>query len=76
MQAPHIDVSIFARGLLKRLVTRVYFSDEAEANAADPVLGSIADEAERRTLVAEVADGAAHFDIRLQGDEQTAFFVV
>ena len=37
-QAPHIDVSVFARGLLKRLVTRIYFPDETEANAEDPVL--------------------------------------
>ena len=40
MQAPHIDVSVFARGMLHRLVTRIYFADEAEANAADPVLRS------------------------------------
>ena len=42
-QAPHIEVSVFARGLLKRLVTRIYFPDEAEANEADPVLCSVAD---------------------------------
>ena len=47
MQAPHIDVSVFARGLLKRLVTRIYFPDEAEANADDPVLSSIEDAEER-----------------------------
>jgi protocatechuate 3,4-dioxygenase alpha subunit len=76
MQAPHIDVSIFARGLLKRLATRIYFSDEADANASDPVLSSIADESERNTLIAEVVDGEVRFDIRLQGDDQTAFFEV
>ena len=52
MQAPHIDVSVFARGLLQRLVTRVYFPDEPDANAADPVLGSIRDARERATLIA------------------------
>ena len=51
-QAPHIDVSVFARGLLKRLVTRIYFGDEGNANAADPVLRSIVDERVRSTLIA------------------------
>lgn len=76
MQAPHIDVSVFARGLLNRLVTRVYFPDEAEANAADPVLSLIEDEAERRTLIAEEHDGSLRFDICLQGEGETTFFVV
>lgn len=75
-QAPHIEVSVFARGLLKRLVTRIYFPDEAEANAADPVLSSIADQADRDTLIARPEDGGLRFDIRLQGEGQTAFFVV
>ena len=51
-QAPHIDVSVFARGVLKRIATRIYFPDEAEANDADPILASIEDPAERATLVA------------------------
>ncbi len=76
VQAPHIDVSVFARGLLNRLVTRIYFPDEAEANAADPVLSLIEDEAERQTLVASQDDGALRFDIRLQGDGETTFFVI
>jgi protocatechuate 3,4-dioxygenase alpha subunit len=71
-QAPHIDVSIFARGLLQRLVTRIYFPDEAEANDADPVLSSIGDS--RASLVAVAGDRDLRFDIRLQGDEETAFF--
>jgi protocatechuate 3,4-dioxygenase alpha subunit len=75
-QAPHIDVSLFARGLLNRLVTRIYFPDEDEANAADPVLSLIEDEAERQTLIAEQDDGALRFDIHLQGDGETVFFVV
>ena len=75
-QAPHIDVSVFARGLLNRLVTRIYFPDEAEANAEDPVLSLIEDEAERRTLIARQDDGALRFDIRLQGEGETTFFIV
>jgi protocatechuate 3,4-dioxygenase, alpha subunit len=75
-QAPHIDVSIFARGLLKRLATRIYFSDEEEANSADPVLGSIADGAQRETLIGRVRGDEVLFDIHLQGDDETAFFEV
>jgi len=75
-QAPHIDVSVFARGLLKRLVTRVYFPDEAEANEADPVLSSIEDPAARAGLVAVQDDGGIRFDISLQGDRETTFFAV
>lgn len=73
-QAPHIMVSIFARGLLKRLVTRVYFPDESESNARDPVLSSIEDEELRETLVANDEGNALRFDVHLQGDDQTAFF--
>jgi protocatechuate 3,4-dioxygenase, alpha subunit len=76
MQAPHIEMSVFARGLLKRLTTRVYFADETEANEADPVLSSIEDPAERSTLVAQPEDGGLRFDIHLQGDRQTTFFSV
>jgi protocatechuate 3,4-dioxygenase, alpha subunit len=76
--APHIWVSVFARGLLKRVTTRVYFPDEEEANAVDPVFASIEDSDLRSTLVARPADedGPLLFDIRLQGDQQTAFFDV
>jgi protocatechuate 3,4-dioxygenase alpha subunit len=76
LQAPHIEMSVFARGLLKRLATRVYFPDEGEANEADPVLSSIAEPAERGTLVAVRENGGLRFDIHLQGDRQTAFFGV
>ena len=74
LQAPHVMVSVFARGLLRRLVTRIYFPDEEEANAADPVLSSIEDEQYRRTLVAHIEGDALRFDIHLQGEDQTAFF--
>jgi protocatechuate 3,4-dioxygenase alpha subunit len=75
-QAPHIDVTIFARGLLKALVTRCYFDDETEANAADAVLHSVADPVRRATLVAERTDDGYQFDIVLQGDDETVFFDV
>ena len=73
-QAPHVMVSAFARGLLKRLVSRIYFPDEEEANAVDPVLSYIGDQELRRTLIARDEGGALRFDIHLQGDGQTAFF--
>ena len=76
VEAPHLNVSVFARGLLNRLVTRVYFPDEPEANAADPVLASIPDPAARAGLVA-VADGdRLRFDIRLQGERETPFLAI
>ncbi len=76
-EAPHLDVSVFARGLLDRLVTRLYFPDEAEANASDPVLSSIAEPERRDTLLAvPEGDGVLRFDIRLQGDGETVFFDV
>ncbi len=74
-QAPHIVVGVFSRGLLKRLVTRLYFPDEEKANASDPVLSGL-DEAERSTLVAQSEDGTLRFDIRLQGDGETTFFLL
>jgi len=73
-QAPHIMVSVFARGLLKRLLTRIYFPDETEANAVDPILSTVEDQNLRKTLIAREEEGVLRFDIHLQGDEQTAFF--
>ena len=74
-QAPHINVVVFARGLLRQVVTRLYFPDEGEANAGDPVLSSIGDTGLRETLVAcEEGEGTYRFDVRLQGEGQTAFF--
>lgn len=72
-QAPHLSVSVFARGLLNRLHTRLYFADEPEANAADPILALVPEE-RRGTLVA-AADGASYrLDIVLQGPGETVFF--
>ena len=75
LQAPHINVSVFARGLLKRLVTRIYFPDEA-MNRADVVLNGVP--ADRRsTLIARVErPGVLRFDIVLQGHNETVFFDV
>ncbi|MGH8867058.1 MAG: protocatechuate 3,4-dioxygenase subunit alpha [Actinomycetes bacterium] len=75
-QAPHIAVSVFARGLLDRVVTRVYFPDEAEANASDPVLASLQDDAAWATLVAVAEPGGLRFDVHLQGEHETAFLAV
>ena len=75
LQAPHLLVGIFARGLLKRVATRMYFPDEEAANAEDPVLLGLEPE-ERATLVARAEDGALRFDIVLQGAGQTTFFAV
>jgi protocatechuate 3,4-dioxygenase alpha subunit len=75
-QAPHLAMSVFARGLLDRLVTRVYFADDLRES--DPVLGLI-DEDRRSTLMAVPdADDPARFrfDIRLQGDGETVFFEI
>jgi len=73
LQAPHINVAFFARGLLRQLFTRIYFADEA-ANAADPLLTAIEDESARQSLIARRGeDGAYRFDIVLQGDGETAF---
>lgn len=73
VQAPHVDCTIHARGLLGHLFTRIYFADEADANAADPVLAAVP-EAQRSTLLAQPAEGGYRFDVRLQGDGATAFF--
>jgi protocatechuate 3,4-dioxygenase, alpha subunit len=75
LAAPHVDLSVFARGLLDRVVTRLYFSDEAEANAADPVLAGLPPE-RRQTLVAEATGDGYRLDIRFQGEHETVFFAV
>lgn len=78
-QAPHISVIVFMRGLLSHAYTRLYFADETQANARDPVLASVPQE-RRATLIAERQEGAAgavyRFDIRMQGEAETVFFDV
>ena len=76
LQAPHINVGVFARGLLRRVFTRIYFADEP-ANAEDAVLALVPVE-RRGTLIAERKERgpatAYLFDIRLQGEGETVFF--
>ena len=78
--APHLNLWIVARGINIGLNTRMYFEDEAEANAADPVLNLVEHVERRKTLVArrEVRDGVPvyGFDIRLQGEGETVFLDV
>ena len=72
LQAPHIALGVFARGLLKRLATRLYFSD-GDGNDTDPVLRAVP-EARRHTLIAERRGDGWWLDIVLQGTNETAFF--
>jgi len=79
-QAPHLDVSVFARGLLHRVVTRIYFPQHAAepgpgGHAQDPVLQAVP-RARRPTLVARAVDGGYEHDLRLQGKDETVFFDV
>jgi protocatechuate 3,4-dioxygenase alpha subunit len=77
-QAPHLDVSVFARGMLDRVVTRIYFPEEAAlpgpgGHADDPVL-ALVPAGRRHTLIARAVSGGYWFDIRLQGADETVFF--
>ncbi len=72
-EAPHIDLTVFARGMLHRVVTRVYFPDETSANEADPVLSAV-DSERRSTLIARSEGSGLRFDVRLQGHDETVFF--
>ena len=75
LQAPHLLVGLFARGLLARLVTRIYFDDEP-SNDGDPILTRVPDD-RRSTLVASSRGGGLYrFDIALQGPDETVFFDV
>jgi protocatechuate 3,4-dioxygenase alpha subunit len=77
MQAPHIDVRVFARGMLIHAVTRLYFAGEP-ANETDAVLNSIDEAARRQTLIANQESSedmpTYRFDIHLQGSRETVFF--
>ena len=72
--APFITVLVFARGLLKPLMTRIYFPDEP-ANASDPLLAAVT-AAERAGLTAVAENGGVRFDIHLQGERQTPFLAL
>lgn len=71
--APHVAVSVFARGLLDRVVTRLYFADEPHANAHDPLLAALPDDAARATLLARPSDDGYRLDLVLQGTDETVF---
>jgi protocatechuate 3,4-dioxygenase alpha subunit len=74
IQAPHLLVLFFCRGLLRHLISRVYFNNEATANESDPVLCGIP-AARRHSLIARRdAANSYHWDVILQGDEETVFF--
>ncbi|WP_321795183.1 protocatechuate 3,4-dioxygenase subunit alpha [Burkholderia sp. BCC1988] len=79
-EAPHINVTVMMRGILTHAFTRVYFDDEAAANAADPVLNLVP--AERRATLVAKRDAQPgrpvvyRFDIRMQGPDETVFFDV
>jgi protocatechuate 3,4-dioxygenase, alpha subunit len=74
--APHIVACVFARGLLHHLWTRIYFSEEQDANASDPLLQSIGDEQIRNTLIAQPDGACLRFDVHLQGERQTCFLAL
>jgi protocatechuate 3,4-dioxygenase, alpha subunit len=74
MQAPHILVVLFARGMLRHLYTRIYFAEDSAAHSTDAVLALVPAD-RRHTLIAKRGgDGAYTFDIRIQGDGETVFF--
>jgi len=78
MMAPHISLWVVARGINIGLNTRLYFSDEKEANKADPVINLVEQKVRRSTLIAQRGEGDGmpvyRFDIRLQGENETVFF--
>jgi protocatechuate 3,4-dioxygenase alpha subunit len=71
--APCFEITVFGRGLLRHLSTRMYFSDQEKANRTDRVL-RLVDESRRHTLIARRDGHVVHFDIRLQGQGETVFF--
>jgi protocatechuate 3,4-dioxygenase, alpha subunit len=75
VQAPHLNMTIFARGLLRHLATFLYFPDEEEANRADPVL-ELLDPDARGTLIAGRDGDVLRFDVHLQGEGETTFFAL
>jgi protocatechuate 3,4-dioxygenase alpha subunit len=75
MQAPHIVIVIFSRGMLRQVYTRIYFADEA-ANAKDPILALVPADRRETLIATKQADGVYRFDIRMQGENETVFFEV
>ena len=77
VEAPHINVGLFARGMLERLYTRLYFPEDTDAHASDPVLSAVP-EADRPKLIAEKTDRGYHLTIHVQNTEgrETPFFAL
>jgi protocatechuate 3,4-dioxygenase alpha subunit len=73
MQAPHINVTIFMRGMLKQLKTRIYFPNDA-ANATDPVLAQVPASRRESLIARPLGDGALEWNVVLQGSDETVFF--
>ena len=73
--APCFEITVFARGLLRHLHTRMYLPGEEDANRTDRVL-QLVDESRRHTLIARQDGDIVHFDIRLQGEDETVFFAL
>jgi protocatechuate 3,4-dioxygenase alpha subunit len=73
LQAPHLAISVFGRGLLKRLATRLYFAD-GEGNEVDPILSLVPQERRKTLIATRGADGGWWYDIVLQGERETVFF--
>ena len=74
-QAPHIVVSVMARGILTRFLTRIYFEDEA-SNAHDPVLALVPEERRGTLMARRTGQGRYRFDLVMQGAGETVFFDV
>lgn len=74
-QAPHLALTVFARGMLRQAVTRVYFDDEEDSNAADPLLAGLAPQ-QRSSMVATGVGDGYRFDVRIQGEDETVFLDV
>jgi protocatechuate 3,4-dioxygenase, alpha subunit len=73
-EAPHVSLILMMRGLLQHCFTRIYFADEVQKNAGDPVLLSVPQE-RRHSLLATLAEpGLYCFDIHMQGENETVFF--
>ena len=72
-QAPHLDVSVFARGLLDRVVTRLYLPDEEQANAVDPLLASLPPDRAAPLVARAAGAGRLEWDVHLQGEHETVF---
>ncbi|MBM3531685.1 MAG: protocatechuate 3,4-dioxygenase subunit alpha [Alphaproteobacteria bacterium] len=72
-QAPHLVVGVFARGVLTRLVTRIYFEDEP-ANDQDPILERVPADRVKTLVAKRTGDGRYRFDLALQGEDETVFF--